>query len=119
MLYYICRAASIVIGNTYYKACEHEQYTLEKMRECNWLTADCPAHKALKSVITNNQLVSDMKKMNENIFTTYLEVFHSLKIRYLPKSIFFEQEKMVAGMQLAALDHNNNINRDQVGIYHY
>lgn len=55
-----------------------------------------------------------MKKMNENLFTTYLEVFHALKIRYLPKSIFFEQEKTLAGMQLVALDHNNNTNRDQV-----
>ena len=49
----------------------------------------------------------------------YLEVFHSLKIRYLPKNIFFEQDKMIAGAQLAALDHNHNIERSQVFLFVY
>ena len=52
--------------------------------------------------------------MNENVYTTYLEVYHSVRVRYLPKSSFFEAEKMLAGSQLAALDHNNSVGREQV-----
>ena len=73
-----------------------------------------PAHEALKKVIMHKVLMKDMEKMNKNIYTTYLEVFHSLKIQYIPKSIFFEQEKMVSGAKLAARDHNTNITREQV-----
>ena len=52
--------------------------------------------------------------MNKNIYTTYLEVFHSPKIWYVPKSIFFELEKIVATAKLAALDRNTNIAHEQV-----
>ena len=97
----------------YYKQCEHDAYT--KGDERNWLTMGSAPHNALKSVLLENkQLVADLRLLNENIFTTHLEVFHALKIRYLPKSIFFENEKMVAGTELAALDHNLNIDRRQV-----
>ena len=99
----------------YYTKCEHGPYEQEEGSR-SWLKMDNPAHAALKSVILNKILLQDLKKLNENVFTTYLEVFHALKIRYLPKSIFFEQPKMVAGLQLAALDHNININREQVSL---
>ena len=59
-------------------------------------------------------LVNDIKKMTEQVNMTMLEIFHGVKIRYLPKSIFYKMEKMFAGTQLAALDHNNNVNRSQV-----
>jgi len=73
-----------------------------------------PAHESLKKVVLNKILVKDVQKMNQHVFTTYVEVFHALKIRYLPKSIFFEAEKMIAAMELSALDHNINVNRGQV-----
>ena len=57
-----------------------------------------------------------MEKMNKNIYTTCLEVFHKLKIRYILNSIFFEQEKIVTGAKLPALNHNTNITREQVKV---
>ena len=39
----------------------------------------------------------DMERMNENTYASFLDVFHSVKIRYVPKQIFYEQDKMVAG----------------------
>ena len=68
------------------------------------------AHEKLIKIVTPTLLVNDIKKMTEQVHTTLLEVFHGVKIRYLPKSIFYKMEKMIAGTQLAALDHNNNIN---------
>lgn len=72
------------------------------------------AHNKLVKIVTQPCLVKDLEKLTEQINTTLLEVFHSLKIRYLPKSTFFKMEKMLAGTQLAILDHNHNINREQV-----
>ena len=66
------------------------------------------------SILLQRQLVTDLAKMNEGIYTTLLEIYHSVKIRYLPKSIFFSMEKMIAGTQLAVLDHNHNVDREQV-----
>ena len=72
--------------------------------------------KPLKKLIMDKVLMKDMEKMNKNIYTTYLEVFHELKIWYILNSIFFEQEKIVAGAKRAALDHNTNITREKVKV---
>ena len=76
-------------GNKFYKKCDHEPYSKKEGDNRKWLKLGSPAHEALKAVILDLKLVKDIGRMNENIFTTYLEVFHSLKIRYLPKSTFF------------------------------
>ena len=69
------------------------------------------AHEKLIKIITQRMLVKDLEQMTEQVQTTMLKVFHGVKIRYLPKSIFYQMEKMVAGTQLAVMDHNNNVNR--------
>ena len=102
--------------NIYYKRCEHPALTADEKREKEWLVMGSAAHEKLVKVVTERSLLVDMEKLTEQINTTLLEVFHSVKIRYLPKSIFFRMEKMIAGMQLAALDHNHNINREQVNL---
>ena len=61
-------------------------------------------------------LHKEMERMNENIYATCLEVFHSVKIRYVPKQICYEQDKTVAGLS-PALDFNHNVNRSHVWKY--
>ena len=78
------------------------------------MTVGSAPHDALRKILLTKQLLEDIEKMTLQIHTTYLEVFHSIKIRYLHKSIFFDLEKMVAGTQLASLDHNFNVAREQV-----
>ena len=55
-----------------------------------------PVPRSDKEVLLQATLVKDMKKLSECASTSSLEIFHALKIRYLPKSIFFEKEKMMA-----------------------
>ena len=100
----------------YYKKCQHDPYSEEESKQKDWIKPDSPAHIALIKIIKQTQLMKDMAKMSENVSTAALEVFHSLKIRYLPKSIFYEKEKMVAATELAVMDHNLNVNRAQVSI---
>lgn len=75
---------------------------------------DSLPHKKLIAVLTQKMFLNDLEHMTEQVNTTLLEVFHSRKIRYLPKSIFYRLEKMIAGCQIAALDHNHSVNLDQV-----
>ncbi|XP_057308714.1 uncharacterized protein LOC130646995 [Hydractinia symbiolongicarpus] len=93
--------------NSIYKECEHQKLTDEDKRQKEWFQMGSPAHNVLIHIVTQKTLVKDLEQMNEQIHTTMLEVFHSLKIRYLPKSSIFGMEKMIAGTQLAILDHNN------------
>ena len=54
-----------------------------------------------------------LAKLTEFHHTVELEHFHSLILKYLPKREHFSFKGMVARTQLAALDHNFNINRKQ------
>ena len=109
-----CVNRHVFCHNTFYKACAHYEITAAEKRKKEWLVMGSPAHEKLLKIVTEPILVKDFEKMTEQVHTTLLEVFHSVKIRYLPKSIFFQMEKMIAGTQLAALDHNKNCNREQV-----
>ena len=42
-----------------------------------------------------------------------LEVFHSMLLKYAPKRQEFAYPQMEARLQLTALDHNHNVNREQ------
>ena len=89
-------------------------YKIIDVKEKNWIKPGSPVHHMLIKILSQAQLVKYMHKLNENISTAGLEVFHSLKIRYLPKSIFFEKDKMLASTALAIMDHNLNVDRKQV-----
>ena len=100
--------------NSFYKKCDHEKLTAQQKKLKEWLVMGSEAHEKLIKIVTQPILVKDLEQMTEQVHTTLLEVFHSIKIRYLPKSTFFRMEKMIAGTQLAVLDHNNNVKREQV-----
>ena len=116
VIHHVCNRHTFT-GNKFYHKCSHDAYTHNEVKSRKWMKAGSSPHEALKKVVMEKQLTKDMEKINKNVYTTYLEVFHSLKIRYVPKSIFFEQEKMLAGAKLAALDHNANIKRERVKKY--
>ena len=102
------------VFSSYYTACAHPKYSKNEGKSREWMEMGSPPHEFLKKVIMQSQLVKDMKKMSENASTSAVEIFHALKIRYLPKSIFYEKEKMMASTKLAILDHNLNVERGQV-----
>ena len=58
--------------------CTHSQYDKKEARTKKWMKPGSPACEALKKVVMNKLLMKDMEKRNKNIYTTYLEVFHSL-----------------------------------------
>ena len=100
--------------NTYNEKCDHPPLSTEQSQRKQWLEMGSAAHEKLAKIISEKSLVVDLEHMTEQVNATLLEIFHAKKVSYLPKSTFFRMEKMVAGTQIAALDHNNNINRSQV-----
>ena len=79
----------------HYKRCEHDPYTKEESKEKNLIKPGSPVHEMLIKILIQAQLVKDMHILNETISTAGLEVFHSLKMRYLPKSIFFKKDAIM------------------------
>ena len=100
--------------NIYYKKCDHPLLNTEQSQRKQWLEMGSAANEKLVKIISEKNLVADLEHMTKQVNTTLLEVFHPKKMSYLPKSTFFPMEKMVAGTQIAALDHTNSINRSQV-----
>ena len=88
--------------------CEHG----ETDNDIDWLTPDSGAHKALKSVVLDKRLLTDMDKLTDFCHTGQLEVYHSMLLKYAPKREHFHYGGMQARLQLAALDHNHNVDRD-------
>ena len=98
----------------FYKECAHPHLDENTVLATEWLVMGTKAHEALCKIISDAALLADMEHVTIDVNTILLEVFHTLKIRYLPKSIFHRMEKMIAGIEISTLDHNNNILREQV-----
>ena len=98
----------------FYKECAHPPLDENTLLITEWLVMGAKAHEALCKIISDATLLAYMEHVTFDVNTTLLEVFQSLKIRNLPKSIFYRMKKMTAGTEICALDHNNNILREQV-----
>ena len=74
------------------------------------------AHEKSMTVLSEKSLLGDLEQMIEQVNTAILEVFHAVKIGYLPKKTCFSIDKMIAGTQITALDRDHYLNREQVSI---
>lgn len=93
--------------------CEHAPLSRAEMKKKKWLKAGSNAHDALVAVVTNKRIVRDIQRLTEAMHTGPLENFHSLLLKYCPKRQHFSFDGMIARTQLAILDHNTNVNRNQ------
>ena len=88
--------------------CEHEAVNDKTV----WLTVDSGAFIALESVVCNKQITKDIQKLTDFCHTGQLEVYHSTLLKYATKRQHFHYGGMQTRLQLAALDHNHNVDRD-------
>ena len=78
-----------------------------------WLPKQSPAYQALKRVVTNKSLLSDLKYFTSFKHTSNLEVYHLLHNKYCPKRLRFSYKGMFARLQLAVMHFNSGVNRKQ------
>ena len=100
-------------GCSRFKKCEHHNLTTDEVRDTPWLKVGSLKHKALQDVVFDKRFLKDMVTKTEFHHTGQLEVFHCMMLKYVPKRENLSYQGMVARTQLAALDHNYNLNRSQ------
>ncbi|XP_040191633.1 uncharacterized protein LOC120924691 isoform X1 [Rana temporaria] len=99
-----------------YKQCSHEErLDNEEEEEHVWLLPGSAAHQRLKDVVLDPRILKDLEHLSNFCHAGNFEVFHSRALKYRPKHHHFEIDGMVARTQLAALDHNRNVGREQAG----
>ncbi|XP_071954979.1 uncharacterized protein [Antedon mediterranea] len=111
LLQHVCNLHEWASADKFHK-CSHDPL-LEDMHEIEWLTPGSDAHDALRGVVMNTKLLKDMHKMALFKHTGSLEVFHGMLLKYCPKREHFSYEGMRARHQLAIMDHNENVGRQQ------
>ncbi|XP_051255127.1 uncharacterized protein LOC127362901 [Dicentrarchus labrax] len=78
-----------------------------------WLTAGTTAFCRLEKVLTNKRVLKDVEKLSPHYQTSSLEAFHSVILRFAPKSVVFPFLGMLCRLYLAALHFNENVGRLQ------
>ncbi|XP_056407077.1 uncharacterized protein LOC130298188 [Hyla sarda] len=99
--------------NSQYTSCKHAVLDEEVETPKKWLDEEGASFEALKKMIKDNRLQKDLRQISYFCHTGDLEVFHSALTKYRPKRLHFSANGMIARTQLAALDHNFNVNRSQ------
>jgi len=92
-----------------FPACTHPD--LDHKRK--WLKPNTKPFDKLSSILSNKRLVADIKKLSPYHQTSSVEAFHSLLIRFAPKSVAFSYTGMLARMMLAGMHYNENSERRQ------
>lgn len=106
-------------GNRHFHKCDHPPLSPEQQRKKKWLKPGSAAHTALVNIVKDKLLLKDIIHLTQFVHTTALEVYHSMYLKYLPKLQHFTHDVMKVGTMLAALDHNNNVNRPQVSFLRF
>ena len=83
------------------------------MKTKPWLKESSFAYAAIQRVVSDKNLLSDLKYLTKFSHTRTLEVYHSLYNKYSPKRLHFSYNDVVARAQLAALDFNSGVGLDQ------
>ncbi|KAL2102312.1 hypothetical protein ACEWY4_001480 [Coilia grayii] len=94
-------------------ACPHPALSPEEQRKKRWLHKDSDAFRGLQAIVEDKRLLKDLNQMTHFKHTGSLEVFHSVMLKYMPKCLHFDYDTMVARTQLAILDNNYNVGREQ------
>ncbi|XP_056457818.1 uncharacterized protein LOC130391621 [Gadus chalcogrammus] len=94
-------------------ACPHPALNPDQQRTKRWLQPESQVFKSLRNIVEDKRLLKDLEQMTRFKHTGSLEVYHNVMLKYLPKRLHFRYDTMVARTQLAILDNNYNVGRQQ------
>ena len=99
--------------NVYFKKCDHPDLSKREQKKRKWLELGTQPYLALEKIVTNKDLLNDLKYLTDFNHTGNLEVYHALLNKFCPKRLHFSMYGMIARTQLAVLDHNCGTNVGQ------
>ncbi|XP_063072440.1 uncharacterized protein LOC134463131 [Engraulis encrasicolus] len=94
-----------------FPTCEHEEKVSKKPSK--WLQPGSVAVHEAEKLLTNKRVLKDVEKLSHHHQTSSLESFHSLIIRFAPKSTVFPFMGMLCRLYLASMHFNENSERGQ------
>ena len=99
-----------------YPKCSHKLYTPAQSRKKKWIKKHTQAYEELEKIVNDEKTLADIPKIAGADHTGNIEVFNSVILSYAPKRIEFDYHVMDARVKLAAIDFNENINRENAVI---
>ena len=112
LLYHVVNRHSWA-GAVKFKRCAHPRLTRAQQKKKKWIQRDSAAYSALEAIVNDKTTLRDIEHLSDFCHTGNLEVYHNVMTKYCPKREHFSHASMVGRTQLAALDHNQNIGRQQ------
>lgn len=94
-----------------YPKCEHP-IRASKDRS-KWFKPGTKALYKVEKLLTNKRVLKHVEKLSPHYQTSSLESFHSVILRFAPKSVVFPFMGMLCRLYLAAMHFNENSNRPQ------
>ncbi|KAK7889099.1 hypothetical protein WMY93_024659 [Mugilogobius chulae] len=67
----------------------------------------------VEKLLVNKRVLGDVKKLSSDYQTSSLEAFHSVIIRFAPKSVVYPFVGMMCRLYLAGMHFNENVKRQQ------
>ncbi|XP_069833039.1 uncharacterized protein [Dendropsophus ebraccatus] len=113
LLYHVQDVHSWNKDESDYNGCQHAELSIDTQQIRKWLHPKTASYESLKKIVMDNRLQKELKHITHFCHTGDLEVFHSNILKYRSKRQHFGIDGMHARTQLAALDHNENVNRVQ------
>ncbi|OCT57444.1 hypothetical protein XELAEV_18003518mg [Xenopus laevis] len=110
LLYHVVDIHKWNSGKMYHQ-CEHLDLDEDAQKQRLWLKKGSSAHTKLCEIVENQTILKDLRHVSQFCHTGELEVFHSNVLKYRSKRFHFFMDGMVARTQLAAIEHNNNVER--------
>ena len=81
-------AHGVLAGATRFTKCAHPALGDEE-RDIIWLEEGSDQHKALHKIVNNKQILTDISRLTHFCHTGQLENYHSVLLRWCPKSNYF------------------------------
>ncbi|XP_026114078.1 uncharacterized protein LOC113092627 [Carassius auratus] len=94
-----------------FQRCQHPPLVGDQARQ--WLKPSTAACEKLTQVILAPKLLKDLENLSSDFQTSGLESYHSLILKFAPKSVAFSFVGMLCRTQLAAMHYNENSGRPQ------
>ncbi|XP_067854453.1 uncharacterized protein [Heptranchias perlo] len=90
-------------------SCEHGPLAVKEVKNKKWLKAGSPAHDALRGVVYDKWLTSNLSYFVQARVTSELESFNDHILMYAAKNFKYEYEDYQIRTLLAAIDYNSHV----------